>query len=198
MIWNPTTAANGTGAAPPLRACRRCWPPPPSGRGLAADAAAQGSAAGDRAAQALYDATGGADWTDSTNWKTTVPLGAWFGVSTDSAGRGGLFQRPDIALNFFDVDCRAKHHYGALLPYTRRAAKRGNGRTLHNGRCWWCLATDPATILVAGFSQGGTMRAWIATVAVAVVVSLGTLHAQTGLLHGAREQAASYLGQCSI
>ena len=56
--------------------------------GLAADAVAQRNAASDRAAlEALYDATGGPGWTDSTNWKTSAPIGEWFGVSTDAAGR---------------------------------------------------------------------------------------------------------------
>ena len=56
--------------------------------GLTADAAAQGSAATDRAAlEALYDATGGARWTNSRNWKTQAPLDDWHGVSTDAAGR---------------------------------------------------------------------------------------------------------------
>ena len=56
--------------------------------GLAAEAAAQGSAASDRAVlEALYDATGGPDWIDNTNWKGAAPLGEWFGVTTDTAGR---------------------------------------------------------------------------------------------------------------
>ena len=51
-------------------------------------AVAQGGVATDRAAlEALYDATGGADWTDGTNWKTTAPLDTWFGVTTDDGGR---------------------------------------------------------------------------------------------------------------
>ncbi len=42
----------------------------------------------DRAAlEALYDATGGPDWTDNTNWKTSAPLGEWHGVKTDADGR---------------------------------------------------------------------------------------------------------------
>ena len=42
----------------------------------------------DRAAlEALYDATGGPDWTDNTNWKTSAPLGEWHGVTTDIDGR---------------------------------------------------------------------------------------------------------------
>ena len=66
----------------PLLAAFALW------AGLAADAAAQGNAAADRAAlEALYDATGGPGWTDSTNWKTSAPIGEWFGVSTDAAGR---------------------------------------------------------------------------------------------------------------
>ncbi len=37
--------------------------------------------------EALYDATGGAGWTDSTNWKTPAPLDDWYGVTTDADGR---------------------------------------------------------------------------------------------------------------
>ena len=37
--------------------------------------------------EALYEATGGVSWTNSTNWKTSAPLGAWYGVTTDTAGR---------------------------------------------------------------------------------------------------------------
>ena len=48
----------------------------------------QGSVATDRAALvALYDATGGANWTQNTNWKTDRPLSEWFGVSTAADGR---------------------------------------------------------------------------------------------------------------
>ncbi len=55
---------------------------------LAADAVAQGSVATDRAALvALYDATGGSTWTNSTNWKTDAPLGEWYGVTTGADGR---------------------------------------------------------------------------------------------------------------
>ena len=56
--------------------------------GLTTEAAAQGSAASDRAALvALYDATGGAEWVHKTNWKTTQPLRRWYGVQTSSRGR---------------------------------------------------------------------------------------------------------------
>ncbi len=46
------------------------------------------STADDRTAlAALYDSTGGASWTNNTNWKTAEPLGKWHGVTTDSTGR---------------------------------------------------------------------------------------------------------------
>ena len=57
----------------------------------AADAAAQGSFEMDRAAlEALYDATLAPQcptWVNSTNWKTSAPLGEWYGVETDADGR---------------------------------------------------------------------------------------------------------------
>ena len=36
---------------------------------------------------ALYNAIGGAGWTDGTNWLSAEPLGSWHGVTTDAAGR---------------------------------------------------------------------------------------------------------------
>ena len=35
---------------------------------------------------ALYDATGGDDWYDNTNWLSDAELGEWYGVSTDGEG----------------------------------------------------------------------------------------------------------------
>ncbi len=35
----------------------------------------------------LYDATGGDNWTDNTNWLRDEPLGDWHGVTTDADGR---------------------------------------------------------------------------------------------------------------
>ncbi len=55
---------------------------------LIADAQAQGSVAADREAlEALYEATGGPEWSDRANWLSAAPLGEWFGVVTDSNGR---------------------------------------------------------------------------------------------------------------
>ncbi len=55
---------------------------------FAIHARAQDDAVSDRAAlEALYDATGGEDWTDGTKWKTAAALDTWFGVTTDDAGR---------------------------------------------------------------------------------------------------------------
>ena len=47
-----------------------------------------GSVASDRAALvALYNATGGASWSTSTNWLSDRPLDEWHGVTTNSDGR---------------------------------------------------------------------------------------------------------------
>ena len=37
--------------------------------------------------EALYDATGGPNWTNNDNWLSDAPLREWYGVSTDSEGR---------------------------------------------------------------------------------------------------------------
>ena len=37
--------------------------------------------------EVLYDSTGGESWTNRNNWKTSAPLGEWYGVTTDTAGR---------------------------------------------------------------------------------------------------------------
>ena len=36
---------------------------------------------------ALYDATGGSNWTNNTNWLSDEPIGTWHGVTTNSDGR---------------------------------------------------------------------------------------------------------------
>ena len=36
---------------------------------------------------ALYDSTGGGNWTRFDNWDTSAPLGDWYGVTTDATGR---------------------------------------------------------------------------------------------------------------
>ena len=55
---------------------------------LGADAVAQGSVTTDREALvALYNATGGEAWTNSTNWKTAAPMREWYGVRTGAGGR---------------------------------------------------------------------------------------------------------------
>ena len=37
--------------------------------------------------ESLFEATGGADWTNASNWLTDAPLGEWNGVETDNDGR---------------------------------------------------------------------------------------------------------------
>ena len=66
---------------------------------LPATAAAQGSSEQDRAVlEAFYDATGGPDWTNATNWKTSAPLHQWHGVSTAFGGRVNQLSLADNGL----------------------------------------------------------------------------------------------------
>ena len=37
--------------------------------------------------EALYQATGGVAWDESSNWLTDAPLGEWHSVTTDDSGR---------------------------------------------------------------------------------------------------------------
>ena len=54
---------------------------------FAASAEGQGSAESDRAAlEALYDATGGANWNNDEGWRTDRPLQEWFGVPRPMVG----------------------------------------------------------------------------------------------------------------
>ena len=55
--------------------------------------------AGDRETlAAFYDATGGPNWTDDTNWKSEEPLYTWHGVTTDANGRVAGLSLPDNEL----------------------------------------------------------------------------------------------------
>ena len=54
----------------------------------------------DRAALvALYEATDGANWSNSDNWLTDEPIYAWYGVTTDESGRVTQLSLEDNGLN---------------------------------------------------------------------------------------------------
>ena len=50
-------------------------------------ASAQTAAEDRKALEALYNATGGASWTNNTNWLSDQPIGEWHGLSTNADGR---------------------------------------------------------------------------------------------------------------
>ena len=55
---------------------------------------------GDRAAPvAIYNATGGDNWTLNTNWLTDAPLEKWHGVTTNNNGRVVFLRLPDNGLS---------------------------------------------------------------------------------------------------
>ena len=48
---------------------------------------------------AFYEATGGANWSNSGNWLTDEPIYAWYGVTTDENGRVSRLALIDNGLN---------------------------------------------------------------------------------------------------
>ena len=69
-------------------------------RGDTCAAETEDGVATDRAALvALYDATGGPTWRESTNWKTDAPLDEWHGVTTGADGRVTGLSLPRNALS---------------------------------------------------------------------------------------------------
>ena len=64
------------------------------------DAAVMQTPASDRAALvALYNATGGPNWRDNTNWLSDEPLEKWHGVTVDSDGRVASLDLSKSGLN---------------------------------------------------------------------------------------------------
>ena len=62
----------------------------------------------DRAALvALYAATDGPNWVDNTNWLTDAPLGEWYGIDTDAAGR---VVRIDLSGRYNEATFRTDRH----------------------------------------------------------------------------------------
>ena len=56
------------------------------------------SAADREALVTLYNATGGGQWINNTNWLTNAPVGQWYGVTTDVYGRVNSLSLPENGL----------------------------------------------------------------------------------------------------
>ena len=109
--------------------------------GAATITAASGSAEGtaeitigenpDRAALvALYNATDGPNWRENTNWLTDAPLGDWYGVEADAAGR---VVELDLAGTFnWDPQTRTgtEERFGLRGPIPPELGKLAHLRTL--------------------------------------------------------------------
>ena len=61
---------------------------------------------------ALYDATNGPNWINNDGWLTNAPLGDWYGVTTDGAGRVVVL---DLA-GQWDSDARQRIRHGLVGP----------------------------------------------------------------------------------
>ena len=70
---------------------------------------------------ALYDATGGDNWTNNTNWKTAAALSTWRGVTTDSEGRV-----TQLILEFNGLTGTIPDELGELTNLTQLSLNRNN------------------------------------------------------------------------
>ena len=70
---------------------------------------------------ALYDATGGDNWTNNTNWKTAAALSTWRGVTTDSEGRV-----TQLILEFNGLTGTIPNELGELTNLTQLSLNRNN------------------------------------------------------------------------
>ena len=76
--------------------------------------------------EVLYDSTGGESWTNRRNWKTSTPLGDWYGVTTDTAGRvteldlGGNELTGLIPAALGDLELLQTLHLGGRIDPTSR------------------------------------------------------------------------------
>ena len=100
----------------------------PATRPLAAQDADDPVATDRAALMALYEATGGSNWTVNRNWGTDAPLGAWHGVSVNTEGRvtGLRLERNNLTgtlpealgnlANLEDLDLSSNQLHGPVFP----------------------------------------------------------------------------------
>lgn len=86
---------------------------------FAAAAQGQDDHAGDRAAlEAFYNALGGDNWVDNTGWKDPdVPMGEWFGITTEVVG--GSARVTDVQLQLNNLTGRVPQRIGDLTEVER-------------------------------------------------------------------------------
>ena len=84
--WNPGWWDFGTSGQYPALKTLSLSVAAQRGQATAAQPGA-GNAADRAALVALYNSTGGANWTNNSNWMSDQPAGQWHGVATDTNGR---------------------------------------------------------------------------------------------------------------
>ena len=87
--------ASGNAVCVPSDAAFRAWREAIEARGTFRASSCDDHAGDRETLAAFYDATGGPEWTVSTNWKSDEPLYAWHGVVTDADGRVAGISLPE-------------------------------------------------------------------------------------------------------
>ena len=130
-----------------------------SASAIATGATASAPPATDRAALvALYNATGGADWTDNTNWLSDGPLDDWYGVTTDANGRV-------TELNLGD------NHLAGEMP--AELGNLANLRELRLGGPYTCRSDGCEPKSPSGNQLTGEIPSWLGNLSNLEVLGLG-------------------------
>ena len=87
--------ASGNAVCVPSAAAFQAWREEIEARGTFRASSCEDHAGDRETLAAFYDATGGPEWTDNTNWKSDEPLYTWHGVTTDAEGRVAGIALPD-------------------------------------------------------------------------------------------------------
>ncbi len=90
--------ASGNAVCVPSDAAFQAWREEIEARGMFQASSCEEHEGDRETLVAFYDASGGPNWTDDTNWKSEESLYTWFGVTTDADGRVAGLSLPENEL----------------------------------------------------------------------------------------------------
>ena len=75
---------------------------------------------------ALYNATGGRNWTHSANWLSNRPLNEWHGVTTDASGRVTRIETLEQSVDWHDTGLAGQPEQSDVFEPPRQSVDRGD------------------------------------------------------------------------
>ena len=78
------------------------------------------------ALEAFYEAAGGENWTNGSNWLSAAPLGEWHGVTTDDSGRVIWLDLKENSLRGGDTAGAGRPVQSGIAATQRQSVERGD------------------------------------------------------------------------